>query len=329
MAVVEAAMPIQRWLGIDVSQARLDAHLLPSGESWAVSNDGQGIKELVGRLQGCIDVLVVMEATGGYQHEAAVALSHAGAPVAVVNPRQVRDFGRATGQLAKTDQISAHILALFGERMRPEPRFVADEELEQLAALVLRRRQLLEMLTAEKNRLRMARSPEVQRELKTHIRWLEKRLKDTDHKLDAAIRKTPIWREKDDILRSVPGVGSVVSRTLIGELPELGKLNRKQIGALVGVAPFARDSGTLRGKRSIWGGRPSVRSALYMAALVGVRYNPVLSDMYRRLIDKGKLPKVALVACMRKLLVTLNAMLRDRVPWTHTPMLRLDTQDSY
>jgi len=308
-------MAIERWLGIDVSQAVLDAHLLPSGETWSVSNDARGIKTLVGHLKAAQGVLVVLEATGGYQHEAAVALSRAGASVAVVNPRQVRDFGRATGQLAKTDRISAEVLAMFGERLRPEARFVPDEELDLLAALIQRRRQLIEMLGAEKNRLRVTRAPEVQRELKTHVRWLEQRLKNTEKKLDGAVRKSPIWRAKDEILQSTPGVGSVVSRTLIGELPELGKLNRKEIGALAGVAPFARDSGTLRGKRTVWGGRASVRSALYMAALVGVRHNPVLREMYQRLRGRGKLPKVALVACMRKLLVTLNAMLRDGTRW--------------
>jgi len=308
-------MGIDRWLGIDVSQAVLDAHLLPSCETWSVSNDARGIKKLVEHLKAARDVLVVLEATGGYQHEAAVALSRAGASVAVVNPRQVRDFGRATGQLAKTDRISAEILAMFGERLRPEARFVADEELELLAALIQRRRQLLEMLVAEKNRLRVTRAAEVRSELKAHIRWLEQRLKDTDKKLDGAVRKSPMWRAKDEILQSTPGVGSVVSRTLIGELPELGKLNRKEIGALAGVAPFARDSGTMRGKRTVWGGRASVRSALYMAALVGVRHNPVLREMYQRLLGRGKLPKVALVACMRKLLVTLNAMLRDGTRW--------------
>ena len=308
-------MAIERWLGIDVSQAVLDAHLLPSGEAWSVSNDADGIKDLVVRLKATRDVLVVMEATGGYQHEAAVALSRAGAAVAVVNPRQVRDFGRATGRLAKTDRISAEVIALFGERLRPEARFVPDDELDLLAALIQRRRQLSGMLTAEKNRLRVTRSGEVKRELKTHIRWLEKRISDTEQKLDGAIRKSPLWRAKDKILQSTPGVGSVVSRTLISDLPELGKLNRKQIGALAGVAPFARDSGTMRGKRSVWGGRSSVRSVLYMAALVGVRYNPVLRETYQRLLARGKLPKVALVACMRKLLVILNAMLRGETPW--------------
>lgn len=314
-------MAIDLWLGIDVSQASLDAHLLPSDEAWSVSNDAVGIKKLLGRLKTAGNVLVVMEATGGYQHEAAVALSRAGAAVAVVNPRQVRDFGRATGQLAKTDRISAELLARFGERLRPEARFVPDEELELLAALIQRRRQLLEMLVAEKNRLRVTRAAAVQGELKTHIRWLEKRLKDTEKKLDGAIRKSPMWRARDELLRSTPGVGSRVSQTLIGELPELGKLNRKQIGALAGVAPFARDSGTLRGRRTVWGGRASVRSVLYMAALVGVRYNPVLRETYQRLRARGKLPKVALVACMRKLLVTLNAMVRDGTYWQNVTNL--------
>ncbi len=312
-------MAITHWLGIDVSKADLDVHLLPSGESWSVSNDASGFEKLIRRLDVAREILVVMEATGGYQQEAAVALSHAGMAVAVVNPRQVRDFGRATGRLAKTDRIDAEVLALFGERLQPEARFVADAELDALAALVQRRRQLVEMIGAEKNRLRVTRSAGVQRDIKGHIRWLEKRIDDSESKLGKAIRKSPIWRAKDKILQSTPGVGPIVSRTLICELAELGQLNRKKISALAGVAPFARDSGTLRGRRTIWGGRASVRSALYMATLVGVRHNAVLRETYQRLRGRGKLPKVALVACMRKLLVTLNAMVRDETMWEQTP----------
>jgi len=308
-------MAIERWIGIDVSKAVLDVHVLPSAQAWSTANDAPGIAGLVARLGRAGNALVVMEATGGYQHEAAVELSRAGAAVAVVNPRQVRDFGRATGRLAKTDGISAEVLALFAERIRPPARFVSDEELELLGAFTMRRRQLLEMLTAEKNRQGVARAPEVRQELEDHISWLKKRLKDTDAKLDRAVRKSPLWRAKDEILQSTPGVGPVVSRTLIAELPELGKLNRKQIAALVGIAPFARDSGTLHGRRTVWGGRASVRTALYMAALVGVRFNPVLREMYQRLLAAGKLRKVALVACMRKLLVILNAMVRTGTEW--------------
>ena len=311
-------MSIERWIGIDVSKAVLDVHVLPSGEAWSAANDSAGIARLVKRLGRMKDALVVMEATGGYQHEAAVELSSAGAAVAVVNPRQVRDFAKATGRLAKTDGIDAEILALFGERIGPQTRFVSDTELELLSAFTTRRRQLIEMLTAEKNRQSAAHAPAVRRELEAHIRWLEKRLKDTDQKLDRAIRKSPLWTAKDELLQSVPGVGPVLSRTLIAQVPELGKLNRKQIAALIGVAPYSRDSGTMRGKRTVWGGRAAVRSALYMAALVGVRFNPVLRDMYQRLLSAGKLRKVALVACMRKLLVILNAMVRTGSQWQNS-----------
>jgi transposase len=308
-------MATQHWVGIDVSKAVLDVHELPLGESWSVANDGRGIAALVKRVASLPDALVILEATGGYQHEAAVELSRGGIAVAIVNPRQVKDFGRALGQLAKTDKISAEVLALFGERVRPEARFLSDSRQELLSALVQRRRQLLEMLTAEKNRLGMTRARVVQGEVRKHIQWLEKRLKDTDRQIDESIRESPLWRAKEDLLRSVPCIGPATTRTLLADLPELGHLNRKQISALVGVAPFARDSGTLRGRRSVWGGRAPVRAGLYMATLVGVRHNPTLRAHYQHLIAAGKCPKVALVACMRKLLVILNAILRTQTPW--------------
>jgi transposase len=235
-------------------------------------------------------------------------------PLAVVNPRQVRDFARATGELSKTDQIDARILALFGERIRPEPRPLPDETTELLDALVTRRRQLVDMLTAEKNRLGLARKS-AEKSIKAHIRWLERALAGVEGELDLAIAKSPLWRAKEDLLRSVPGIGPVVSRTLLAELPELGTLNRQEIAKLVGVAPLARDSGKRRGNRRIWGGRASVRSALYMATLTASRFNPAIRQFYTRLLAKGKPKKVALVACMRKLLTILNAMIRHKTPW--------------
>lgn len=306
-------------VGVDVSKTTLDAAVRPSGERWSVSNDDAGIRELVKRLKPYPGALVVMEATGGYERAAAAAVSAAGFETAIVNPRQVRDFGRALGQLAKTDEIDADLLALFGERMKPAARPLADEERQVLQALSARHRQLIEMLTTEKNRLSMARAVSVQRSLKQHIAWLEKQLRDVDRELDETIKQSPIWRAKEDLLRSAPGVGRVTSTTLLADLPELGQLNRKQIAALVGVAPFACDSGRYRGKRVIWGGRAAVRRVLYMATLVATRFNPVIRDFYARLLAVGKPRKVALVACMRKLLTILNAMARDNVRW-HNPV---------
>jgi len=302
-------------VGVDVSKARLDLAVRPSGESWSVDNDEAGIKLLVKRLKPYPGALVVMEATGGFEHAVAAAVSAAGFEAAIVNPRQVRDFGRAVGQLAKTDTIDAGLLALFGERVKPEPRPLADEDLQVLQALMARHRQLIEMLTMEKNRLSMARATTVQHSLKRHIEWLEKQLRDVDRELGDAIKQSPIWRAKEDLLKSVPGVGRVTSTTCVAHLPELGLLNRKQIAALVGVAPFAHDSGSYRGRRVIWGGRATVRSALYMATLVATRHNPVIREFYTRLIQAGKPRKVALVACMRKLLTILNAMVRNNTHW--------------
>ena len=232
-----------------------------------------------------------------------------------MNPRQVREFGRAIGQLAKTDKIDADLLALFGEKVSPDPRPLPDKDLQALQALVARRRQIQEMLTAERNRLGAAREPAVRQGLKKHIEWLRKQVKDVDRQLGDAIKNSPVWCAKEDLLRSTPGVGPVLSTSMIAQLSELGSLNRKKIAALVGVAPFASDSGRFHGKRIIWGGRAPVRSALYMAALVGVRHNPVLREFYSRLRADGKEPKVALVACMRKLLTILNAMVRTNTYW--------------
>ena len=258
--------------------------------------------------------LIVLEATGGYETALVVALAAAALPVVVANPRQVHDFGKATGQLAKTDRLDAQLLALFAERVQPAPRPVPDAALQQLAALSTRRRQLLDMLTAERNRLEHAAAP-VRRELTRHIHWLERRVTAVDRDLEGTLQKSPVWRAKEHLLRSAPGVGPVVSRTLLTDLPELGQLNRKEIAALVGVAPLARDSGTLRCKRVIWGGRAPVRAVLYMGALVAAHRNPVIRAFYRRLLALGKPKKVALVACMRKLLTILNAMMRTNTLW--------------
>jgi transposase len=271
---------------------------------------------LSGGVDGCgrPNDLVVLEATGGMEIPAASALAVLGVPVVVVNPRQVRDFAKSTGRLAKTDALDARVLAHFAEAVRPEPRPLPDEQARQLSALLSRRRQISEMLTAERNRLQSADST-VCRRLNVHIRWLERELSDIDNNLDEAIKASPLWRVKSDILKSVPGIGPVVSFTLLSELPELGQLNRKEIAALAGVAPLNRDSGTLAGRRTVWGGRARVRAALYMAALVASRYNPVIKDFYLRLCARGKPKKVALTACMRKLLLILNSMVKNKEKW--------------
>lgn len=305
------------FVGIDVSKSTLDVALRPSGERFSAPNDEAGIRTLLDRLRPHRNALVVLEATGGFEYPAVATLATAHFRVVVANPRQIRDFGRATGQLAKTDKIDADILALFAERVRPEPRPLPDQAAQALDALLTRRRQLIEMLTAERNRLGFAQPP-IRKSISQHIRWLERQLEGVDRDLDRTIQQSPIWRAREDLLRSVPGVGPVVSRTLIGELPELGTLNRKQIAALVGVAPLARDSGTLRGRRIVWGGRAPVRSALYMSALVASRHNPVIRAFYLRLRAAGKPRKVALTACARKLLTILNAMVRDETPWCIT-----------
>jgi len=303
------------FIGIDVSKGRLDVAVCPSGDRDSVFNDEGGIQALIKRLGEIQPTLIVMEATGGFEHPAMRALASAELPVVVVNPRQVRDFAKATGQLAKTDRIDAWVLARFAEAVRPAVRPLPDEVTLELRALIARRRQLTEMIVAETNRLSSA-SKAVRKSIKAHVRWLEAELKRADKDLDQAIRQSPIWQENQDLLRSVPSIGPVVSRTLIAELPELGQLNRKQIAALVGIAPLNRDSGTFRGRRSIWGGRATVRATLYMAALVASRRNAVISAFYKRLRDAGKAPKVALVACMRKLLTILNAMIKHKTRWS-------------
>ena len=302
------------FVGIDVSKERLDVAVRPTGEMWQVSHDSLGIGEVMERLETLMPQLVVLEAAGGVEMTLAGELAASGLHVAVVNPRQVRNFARATGKLAKTDALDAQVLAHFAEAMRPVSRPLPDSGTRELAALVARRRQLVEMITAEKNRLRTA-ARRIRPKVEEHIRWLEENLAELDRDLGDFIRSSPIWRDKDELLRSAPGVGPVLSMTLLSGLPELGTLNRGEIAALVGVAPFNRDSGTMRGKRKVWGGRPQVRAALYMAALVATRFNPVLRDFYQRLCMAGKPKKVALTACMRKLLTILNHMVRQNRHW--------------
>jgi transposase len=302
------------FVGIDVSKDRLAVALTPQSDRWAVAHEESGIAALVARLRQHAPVLIVLEATGGLEIPLASELAAAGLPVVVVNPRQVRDFARATGRLAKTDTLDASILAQFAEAVRPAPRPLPDAAAQALSALLTRRRQLIEMLTAAKNRLRTAPTP-VRKGIRAHITWLEGRLADLDEDLAQTIRESPLWREKDDLLQSTPGVGPVLARTLLAGLPELGTLTRKQIAALVGVAPLNRDSGLFRGARRVWGGRAHVRAALYMSALVATRFNPVIRPFYQRLRAAGKAKRVALTACMRKLLTILNAMLRHRTRW--------------
>jgi transposase len=292
----------------------LDVALRPTGEAWTVSNADPGIARLVERLQALSPVRIVVEATGGLELLVTAALGAAGLPIAVVNPRQARDFAKATGRLAKTDRLDAHGLAHFAEAVQPAVRPWPDPAARALSAQLVRRRQLLDMLTAEKNRLSSAPQA-IQADIQAHITWLERRLADLQRDLDHTIRSSPLWRERDDLLQSAPGVGPVLARTLLAHLPELGTLNRQAIAALVGVAPLNRDSGTLRGKRTVWGGRSQVRAALYMSALVATRYHPIIQTFYTRLRAAGKAAKVALTACMRKLLIILNAMLKHRTPW--------------
>lgn len=310
--------PLPLFVGLDVSKAHLDLAVRPSGETWQVPNRDDAFPALIARLQALAPTLIVLEATGGYEHAVLSALTVAGLPAVAVNPRQVRDFAKALGILAKTDQIDAAVLARFAADVRPAVRPVPDAATADLAALLTRRRQLLEMLGAESRRLAQARGA-VRRSLQQHIRWLEQRLRDIDTDLTTRIRQTPAWRAKEDLLRSVPGVGPVVARTLLATLTELGTLTRQQLAALVGVAPFNRDSGRWRGRRTIWGGRAHVRAALYMAALVASRCNPVLRAFYQRLLAAGKPKKLALTACMNKLLTILNAIVRSGRPW-HAPL---------
>ena len=304
-------------IGIDVSKATLQIAVLPSGETWTSETTASAVEALVPRLQALRPTVVVVEATGGYEAALVAQCAAAALPIVVVNPRQVRALAQALGRTAKTDTIDAMLLALFGARVQPPPRQLADAATQALGALVARRRQLLEMLGAERQRLEQAPATgPIARDLRNHIRWLERRVSDVDDEIGTAIEQSPVWRVQEDLLRSVPGIGPTTARTLLAELPELGRLDRRAIAALVGVAPFNCDSGQHRGQRHIWGGRASVRASLYMAALVATRHNPVLAVFYRRLRGVGKPPKLALVATMRKLLTILTTMMRQQTRWT-------------
>lgn len=302
---------IEQWVGVDVSKARLDVYLSATNQDSSFANDSNGIDALCKALQHAAPRLIVLEATGGLERALVAELLAVALPVAVVNPRQVRDFAKASGQLAKTDQLDARILARFAQAIQPAQRPLPDAEALTFADQLARRRQLVEMLAMEKTRLKQVPDKGVRRDIKLHIDWLQKRLSASDSGLRQAVEQSPAWQAKRDLLSEVKGVGEVTVLTLIACLPELGKLDRKSVAALVGVAPLNRDSGTLRGRRTVWGGRATVRHVLYMATLSAVRCNPVLKAFYTRLRDNGKVAKVALVACMRKLLTILNAMVRD------------------
>jgi len=315
----------QTYVGIDVSKDKLDVAVGSEGELFQVTNDDDGHVELLKRLRDVKPALVVLEASGGYEAVAAGVLWNGGLSVAVVNPRQVRDFAKGMGKLAKTDAIDARVLALFGEKVPIEVRAPLDDQARELQAMVLRRRQLIEMLTMEKNRRALISTGRARKSLDKHIGWLEEAIRRAGSDIDQAVRQSPMWRETEDLFRSVKGIGGVTARTLLAELPELGKLNRKKIAALVGVAPFNRDSGVFKGKRTIQGGRAHIRTVLYMAALTAARCNPVIRPLYQRLIARGKEKKVALVACIRKLLTILTAMMRDRARFVPTTIHRNST----
>jgi transposase len=305
-------------VGIDVSKDNLDMAIHSRHEIRRFANTATGIDKIVRQMGDIGPVLVVIEATGGYEIQLAAALGDAGIPTAVVNPRQVRDYARSTGKLAKTDALDARILAEFAAVVRPKARPLADTEILELRAILARRSQLNEMITAEKNRMHHAHGP-LYEHIKAHIEWMQNELLEMDSELKQFIQKSPIWLQKDNLLKSVPGIGPVLSWTLVANLPELGILDRRKIAALVGVAPFNRDSGKMRGKRSCWGGRANVRSALYMATLVATRHNPIIRTLYQRLCAAGKEKKVAITACMRKLLTIINAMVKHHTPWQYLP----------
>lgn len=307
------------FIGIDVAKDHLDIAVRPSGKTARFA--AEKLDELVAFVQQAKPQLVVMEATGGMETPVAAALAAANIAVAIVNPRQARDFAKGSGKLAKTDALDAAALAHFAEAVQPPVRPLPDAQTRELEALVTRRRQLIEMLGAEQNRLAACRVTPMRKSLEQNIEWLRKLVKDIDKDIDKTVRNSPLWREKDDLLKSVPGVGRVVAAVLLASLPELGKLNRKEIAALVGVAPLNRDSGKMRGKRSVWGGRAPVRAALYMATLVATKHNSVIQSFYQRLLIAGKTKKVALVACMRKLLTMLNAMMRTGRSWQSNEVL--------
>jgi len=308
----------QTFIGIDVSKDRLDVAVRPTAQTLSVTNTHAGITRVVRMAQSASPRAIVLESTGGCEMLLVAALATASLPVIVVNPRQVRDFAKATGTLAKTDRLDAAILAHFAEAVHPQIRPLADARQRLLAELISRRRQLIGMLVSEKNRLATS-AGSVNRDVRAHIKWLEKRLHRVDDQLHAEIRSSPTWRAKDDLLRSIPGVGPTLSMTLLANLPELGQLDRKQVAALVGVAPLNHDSGRYRGSRRIWGGRREVRTVLYMATVSAVRHNPTIRTFWCRLRSAGKPARLALVACMRKLLTILNAVLRTNAPWRLEP----------
>jgi transposase len=303
------------FVGLDVSKDRVDAHVQPTGDRFAVGTDEAALATLVTRVSALSPTLVVLEATGGYEIPVTAALANAGLPVAVVNPRQIRDYARATGQLAKTDALDARAIARFAEAVQPAVRPLPTPQAQALADLVARRRQVVDMLGAELNRHRQARQPRLQQRIAAHVAWLRRAREGLDEDLTELVRSSPVWREKDNLLTSMPGVGDVTAQALLADLPELGQLDRRRIAALVGIAPFNRDSGQWRGRRMIGGGRPAVRRALYMATIVAIQHNPTIAACYQRLVTAGRPKKVAVIAAMRKLLTTLNAMLRDRRPW--------------
>jgi transposase len=302
------------YVGVDVAKDTLDVAVSNSHETHQFANDHEGIIQAIRHIASLQPAGIILEATGRLEMPLAAELQTKSLPVVIINPRQARDFARATGALAKTDAIDARILALFGLRIKPEVRTLPNKQAREMASLLTRRRQLMEMLIAERNRLSRTYK-DVQSHIKDHIKWLEEALSDINNDLEHRIQNSPSWNEKDNLLRSVPGIGKVVSTTLLIELPELGTINRRKIAALVGVAPLNRDSGTLRGKRTVWGGRAAMRATLYMAALVATKRNPVIATFYRRLLDAGKVKKAALVACMRKLLTIVNAMMRTKTVW--------------
>jgi transposase len=306
-------------VGIDVSKHTLDIAVHESGERWTCNNDSQNCIALATKLKQLQATSIVLEATGGYEALVTATLSTAALPVIVVNPRQIRDFARATGQLAKTDQLDCQVLAHFAAALEPPVRPLKSEEMQHLEALLVRRRQIVEMLVSEKNRLANNRDQAVVKDLQAHISWLQRRLKSSDDELQRVLKHSPVWRDREQLLRSVPGVGPVLSLTLLVQLPELGQLNRREIAKLVGVAPFNWDSGQWRGARHIWGGRATVRAPLFMATLCAIRINPTIKSFYRRLIMAGKAPKVAITACMRKLLTILNVMIKTQTSWRTAP----------
>jgi transposase len=303
-------------LGIDLSKQWLDAHMLPEGKTWRITTQPKELEQWVNQLPTDIS-LAVIEATGGLENQVASLLHQRGIPVVIVNPRRIRDFARACGLLAKNDALDAYVIALFAERVKPPVRQLPDAEQIELDELMTRRRQVLDTLQAERNRLERVQSKSVRKDLKAHIRWLEKRLKQLEDELDTLVESNEIWREKEDRLKSVPSIGPITARTILAELPELGRLTRRQIASLVGIAPFCHESGKWRGRSFIEKGRSSIRHVLYMAALVAIRHNPIIRSFAERLKKQGKASKVVIVACMRKLLVILNAMQRDQTHWQY------------